>query len=99
MSFYYIIRSRVDGKYLVARFSSPQPREYLLIFTEDFLALTYLQHHTPELREQFTVEPVNQSQLKSLIDRWNFTGVGLVNDPLIPHIDFLTSDKLSHNNL
>ena len=60
------------------------------MFREDFEALSYLNAHGANVRDRFTVESVPGSQLKNLIQRWNFSGVGMVVDPLIPTIEFLS---------
>jgi hypothetical protein len=39
--------------------------------------------------DRFAVEPLPDSQLNSLLKRWGFTGIGMVQDPLLPQIDFL----------
>jgi hypothetical protein len=90
---YYLILSRTDGKYLVA-----QPRSgsqeagagYLLMFREDFDALSYLNAHGSDVASRFAVESVSGSQLKGLLNRWGFTGVGIVQDPLVPQIEFFS---------
>ena len=85
---YYIIRSRTDGKYLTARVDDAKSG-YLLLFKEDFEALSYLNTHAADLASQLTVESLASSQIGSLIKRWSFAGVGIVNDPLLPEIEFL----------
>jgi hypothetical protein len=88
---YYLIRSKKDGKYLVAKIDH-QPRgesSYLLVFKENFEALSYLNAHAPEYGPQFSLESVNNAQLQGIIKRWGFTGVGMVEDPLLPTIKFL----------
>lgn len=90
---YYLILSRVDGRYLVA-----QPHTgvnevgagYLLMFREHFDALSYLNTHGADVAERFAVESVSGTQLKGLLQRWGFTGVGIVQDPLVPQIEFLS---------
>ncbi len=90
---YYLLRSRVDGKYLVAK---PNPNQaestYLLMFREDFDALSYLNAHGADVAERFAVESITGNQLKNLLQRWGFKGVGIVQDPLTPQVEFL-----SHN--
>jgi hypothetical protein len=85
-SSYYLIRSRSDGRYLAAR--PDDTSSYLLLFQEDFIALSYLNTHASELASRLTVELVAESQLGDLMKRWGFVGVGLVSDPLIPTIEF-----------
>ncbi len=93
---FYLIRSRADGQYLVAR---PQRKTddgenrshpgYVLLFKEHFDALSYLNTHGAEVVEQFAVESMPGSQLGNLLNRWGFLGIGLVQDPLVPQIQFL----------
>lgn len=88
---YYLLRSQADGKYLVAKIteqSSEQSFEYLLIFTTDFAALSYMNTHAPDLKNLVTVESIVPTQLKSLLLRWGYHGIGLVEDPLLPQIKF-----------
>ena len=89
---YYLILSRADGRYLVAQ-PNPSSRDtgesYLLMFREHFDALSYLNAHGSDVADRFAVETVSGSQLKGLLQRWGFTGVGVVQDPLVPQIEFL----------
>jgi hypothetical protein len=90
---YYLIRSKIDGQYLVARptiVGSDEQKAYLLIFQEHFEALSYLNHHGAEIANQFGVESLAGNQLKNLLQRWGFHGIGLVKDPLLPRIEFLS---------
>lgn len=92
---YYLVRSRADGRYLVAHLSpdaEPGESGYLLMFREHFEALSYLNTHGSDVAERFAVESVPSTQLGGLLKRWGFTGVGVVQDPLLPKIEFL-----SHN--
>lgn len=89
---YYLILARADGRYLVARpKGSPDSTEagYLLMFREHYDALSYLNTHGSDVANRFAVESVSGTQLKGLLDRWGFTGVGIVQDPLVPQIEFL----------
>ncbi|HIK44312.1 MAG TPA: hypothetical protein IGR64_05415 [Leptolyngbyaceae cyanobacterium M65_K2018_010] len=94
---YYLLRSRADGSYLVARPhpttpadpDQPPPTGYLLVFTADYDALSYLNAHAPDVRDQFAVETITPSSLKPLLGRWNFQGLGLVQDPRLPEVEFL----------
>jgi hypothetical protein len=91
---YYVIRSRVDGNYLTANFSqgsSATKASYLLMFREHFEALSYLNTHASDLRDRFAVESVPGTQITGLMKRWGFAGVGIVQDPLIPQVEFLSS--------
>ena len=88
----YVIRSQKDGKYLVARISqnedSPEA-SYLLLFKADHEALSYINAHGKEMSDRLGVESLSPVQLKSLLQRWGYQGIGLVEDPLIPDISFL----------
>jgi hypothetical protein len=95
---FYFIRSRADGQYLVARPKastatqrSPEPADpgYVLMFREHFDALSYLNTHGAGLTDRFAIESIPDTQLSSLLKRWGFTGLGVVEDPLLPQIDFL----------
>jgi hypothetical protein len=89
---YYLILSRSDGRYLVAKpnASASEPGDsYLLMFREHFDALSYLNAHGAGVADRFAVESVSGTQLKGLLKRWGFTGVGIVQDPLVPQIEFL----------
>ncbi|PZV06401.1 MAG: hypothetical protein DCF32_09950 [Leptolyngbya sp.] len=91
---YYLLRSRADGSYLVARPHGvgrpdrPLPTGFLLVFTADYDALSYLNAHAPELSDKFAIETITASSLKPLINRWNFQGLGMVNDPRLPQVEF-----------
>jgi len=90
---YYLVRSRADGRYLVAHPSpdaEPDESGYLLMFREHFEALSYLNTHGSDVAERFAVESVPGTQLGGLLKRWGFTGVGVVQDPLLPKIEFLS---------
>ncbi len=100
-SLHYLIRSRQDGQYLVARANASQDKaeekiRYLLIFTEQYEALSYLNTHAKELSDRFSVESISGNQLNPLLKRWGFDGVGLVRDPLIPKIDFMLRDSTNY---
>lgn len=89
---YYIIRSKQDGKYLVANIENKEGKNcsYLLVFKEDFEPLSYLNIHGQEYSHHFAVESIAYPQLKGIMQRWGFTGIGIVEDYLIPTIKFLT---------
>jgi hypothetical protein len=90
---YYLIRSRADGQYLVAhpdRGAGKTDCSYLLMFNEHFDALSYLNTHGANVAERFTIESAAGTQIKNLIHRWGFTGVGIVQDPLVPTVEFLS---------
>lgn len=93
---YYLVRSRADGAYLAAHLNADRPTEpgktdpgYLLIFKEHFEALSYLNTHGAAVRDRFSVESVPGGQLEAVLTRWNFNGVGIVQDPLLPKVEFL----------
>lgn len=89
---YYLILSRADGRYLVAKpnvSAQDAGAGYLLMFREHFDALSYLNTHGSNVADRFAVESVSGTQLKGLLNRWGFVGVGVVQDPLVPHIEFL----------
>lgn len=85
---YYLVRSQSDGRYLTAR-PNAEASGYLLLFREDFDAMSYLNTHAAEVANRFTVEFISGTQVVSLLKRWGFIGVGIVSDPLLPKIDFL----------
>jgi len=92
-STHYLVRSRADGRYVAARVSGEGETEknYLLTFREDYDARSYLNTHSSEdLAKEFAVESVSAIQLKGVLQRWGFQGIGLVEDPLIPRIQFLS---------
>lgn len=94
---YFIVRAIRDGRPLVARprsssSSSPpetQPTAFLLLFREKPEAMSYLNTHAGNLAQHFRIEPVKRTQIPAILNRWNYRGVGLVEDPLVPQIDFL----------
>jgi hypothetical protein len=89
---YYLIRSQLDGQYLVAnldRSEGATASKYLLLFSEKFEALSYLNTHAANVADRFAVESVNGNQLQPLLQRWSLSGVGIVQDPLLPKIEFL----------
>ncbi|HSM81100.1 MAG TPA: hypothetical protein VLS96_05415 [Nodosilinea sp.] len=87
---YYVLRSRVDGSYLVAHPRGPEGERtgFLLVFSADYDALSYLNAHAPDLSDKFAVETVTASSLKPLISRWSFEGLGMVSEPRLPQVDF-----------
>jgi hypothetical protein len=88
---FYLLRSRSDGKYLSANPNPDAAVSFLLMFREDYEALSYLNAHAGDMADRFGVESISGSQLKSLLQRWGFNGVGIVQDPLVPNIEFLTA--------
>lgn len=92
-SIHYLVRSKIDGQYLVARIKASESETetgYLLLFREHFEALSYLNTHGSGVADRFAVESIPATQLKGLLQRWGFQGVGVVQDPLEPRIQFLT---------
>lgn len=103
---FYLLRSRADGQYLVARPGRPDSEQtpeqapdqkpdpgFLLMFREHADALSYLNTHGASVARQFAVESIPGSQLKALMTRWGFAGLGMVSDPLLPQVDFLRQDR------
>ncbi|MBE9117918.1 hypothetical protein IQ249_18635 [Lusitaniella coriacea LEGE 07157] len=90
---YYLLRSNKDGQYLVARPRSGEKNEasYLLLYKEHYDALSYLNKHGAQVANRFGVESISGTQVKGLLERWGFEGVGIVEDPLIPQIQFLSA--------
>lgn len=86
---FYLLRSRSDGKYLCANPNPDAAVSYLLMFREDYDALSYLNAHAADVADRFGVESISGSQVKKLLERWGFNGVGVVQDPLLPNIEFL----------
>jgi hypothetical protein len=92
---FYLIRSKADGQYLVAR-TQAKPRDdrqeesqYILLFKEHYDALSYINTHGADVADRFGVESIAGSQLGNLMKRWGFAGMGVVQDPLLPRIEFL----------
>jgi hypothetical protein len=86
---FYLVRSQADGRHLAAHPNPDDTSTYLLLFKEHFDALSYLNTHAGDLATRFGVESIPGSQLKDLLKRWGFQGVGIVTDALIPQIEFL----------
>ncbi|MBO3461406.1 hypothetical protein G7B40_014675 [Aetokthonos hydrillicola Thurmond2011] len=86
---YYLVRSKTDGHYLAAHPNPDEASGYVLLFREQFDALSYLNTHAGELANRFSVESLVSSQLKGLLKRWSFKGVAIVTDPLLPKVEFL----------
>lgn len=92
---HYLLRSKTDGRYLVARI---QPEEgqginYILVFKEHHEALSYLNTHAAEFADQFGVESVISSQLTAIMQRWGYKGIGIVEEPIEPRVKFLQQQK------
>jgi hypothetical protein len=89
----YLIRSKQDGKHLVARIPSEKDGNeisYLLVFQQDYEALSYINTHGKDFCDRLSVETVSPSQLKGLLQRWDYGGFALVKDPLLPEIQFVS---------
>jgi hypothetical protein len=92
---YYLLRSKQDGRHIAARPEAGQPEKtYLLVFAADYDALSYLSTHAPEVRDRFLVESVPAYQIRELLSRWGFTGIGSVSDPYVPTVEFMKGDQL-----
>lgn len=90
---WYVVRSRTDGQYLVARLKGEEgqpPKPHLIVFGEHADALTYLNRHAPDLASQFAVESLTQPQLPGLLQRWSYDGVAIVEDAWLPRLKFGT---------
>ena len=86
----YLIRSKHDGKYLVARIPEKgSEASYLLVFHRDYEAMSYINTHGKEFGDRLSVETASPTQLKSLMQRWKYQGLGIVKDPLLPEIQFV----------
>ncbi len=86
---HYLLRTKTDGSYLAAQPHPDRAARYLLLFREYAEALSYLNAHGPERAGEFGVESVSGSQLRGVLERWGFAGVGLVEDPWLPRVEFL----------
>lgn len=90
LTVFYLLRSKQDGRYLAARDGAGEAvKAYVLLFKADHEALTYLSTHSPQARDRFTVESINNRQLADLIQRWGFSGMALVEDPIDPSLRFI----------
>lgn len=90
---YYLLRSKQDGRHLSARDTTEtSDKLFLLVFIADYEALVYLSTHAPDMRDRFTVESISVHQLKMLLTRWGFTGIGIVRDPTASVVEFLKGD-------
>lgn len=91
---YYLLRSKIDGQYLAARLKTVETRQevdsnFILVFKEDYDALSYLSTHAPEVASQFGLESAMGSQLTGIMQRWGYKGIGMVEDPIEPRIQFV----------
>lgn len=88
-SLYYVLRSQANSNYLTAHPTPDDAVAYLLVFSEQFDALSYLNTHGSDVATQFQVETLPTRQLRGVLERWQLQGIGLVEDPLLPRIEFL----------
>ncbi|MEA5466666.1 hypothetical protein [Leptothoe sp. PORK10 BA2] len=87
---YYLLRSTQDGQYLAAKpRNTENPKGFLMLFNEDYEALSYVNQHAAEVANRFAVESISGPQLKQMLDRWGYAGIGVVKDPLVPEVEFL----------
>ena len=93
MQNYYLLRSRQNGEYIAARqpaqTEDQPPQRYVLLFKHDHDAMGYLNAHAAEVSDRFAVEMSSLRQIKPMLERFGFTGIGFVSDPLVPHVDFM----------
>ncbi len=101
---FYLVRSKQNGQYLVARphraeansaaSNTPEKADpgFLLMFKEYADALSYLNTHGKDVVDQFGVESLAGTQIGTMLKRWGFSGVGIVQDPLLPRVEFLQHD-------
>lgn len=89
MELYYVLRSRLNGQFLVAHPDASAQQSYILVFRADYEALSYLNTHAAKTQEHLATECLSASQLKANLNRWGFQGIGLVDDPILPAIQFL----------
>lgn len=87
---YYLLRSTQDGQYLAAKpRNTEDSKGFLMLFNEDYEALTYVNQHAAEVANRFAVESISGTQLKQMLERWGYEGIGVVKDPLVPDVEFL----------
>ncbi|MGL5083634.1 MAG: hypothetical protein ACRC8A_19300 [Microcoleaceae cyanobacterium] len=86
---YYILRSKQDGQYIAAHPNPDAATKYLLLFSEQFDALSYLNKYAQEWADRFAIEAITGPQIKSILQRWGFVGIGLVEDPILPQVEFM----------
>lgn len=89
MQIYYLLRSKTDGSYVTANPDPDGATKYLLLFQQDFDALSYLNAHGQDVADKFAVESIANTQLKGILQRWGFQGIGVIQDPLLPRVEFL----------
>lgn len=89
---YYAVRSQNTGQYLVAHPDQDSNAGFLLLFSSDYDAYSYVNTHTQGPAPAFAVEGLPTTALKATLNRWQLSGVGVVSDPLIPHIEFYRTE-------
>lgn len=62
----------------------------MLLFQEHFDALSYLNKFGAGVSDRFSVETLPGTQVSQVLNRWGFKGFGVVRDPLIPRVEFLS---------
>jgi hypothetical protein len=94
---FYLLRSKIDGSYLAAypdrdeNSSERKPEAgFVLLFQEHFDALSYLNKFGAGVSDRFSVETLPGTQVSQVLNRWGFKGFGVVRDPLIPRVEFLS---------
>jgi hypothetical protein len=85
---YFVVRSQTSGQYLVAHPSEDPSIGFLLVFSTDYDALSYVNTHAHSSRGDGRVETIASTSLRPTLDRWQLAGIGMVSDPLIPQIEF-----------
>jgi hypothetical protein len=91
--FYYVVRSPASGEFLVAHPSVDAAEGFLLLFSADYDALSYINTHGSGVG--CVVEQIPTTALSPTLKRWQLQGVGLVQDPLVPRIQFLRIEEPS----
>jgi hypothetical protein len=91
--FYYVVRSQTSGEYLVAHPSEDSADGFLLLFSADYEALSYINTHGSGTGG--AVEMLPSTALPATLKRWQLQGLGIVQDPLIPRVQFLRLDANS----
>lgn len=90
--FYYVVRSQTSGEYLVAHPAADAADGFLLLFSADYDALSYINTHGSGAG--CAVEMMSATALPATLRRWQLQGFGLVQDPLIPRVQFLRLDAV-----
>ncbi len=90
--FYYVVRSETSGEYLVAHPSADAADGFLLLFSADYDALSYVNTHGSG-STGCAVEMIAATTLPATLNRWQLKGFGIVQDPLVPSIQFLRLEE------